>query len=184
MYKRQDWSQALVFTKTKHGANKLTKHLEGQGIVAAAIHGNKSQGARTRALAGFKDGSIPILVATDIASRGIDVDGVTHVFNYDLPNEPESYVHRIGRTARMKNIGSATSFVTSEDFRSLQAIERLLGYAVPCAPGSQPLLRPRSSKPKSGYLSRDESSSHRKAKQVFHKSANNRTVQSGRPVSR
>ncbi|RJU81779.1 MAG: ATP-dependent helicase, partial [Candidatus Poseidoniales archaeon] len=90
----------IVFTRTKHGANRLVKQLDQSNIAAAAIHGNKSQGARTRALAGFKDGSIPILVATDIASRGIDVDGITHVFNYDLPNEPESYVHRIGRTAR------------------------------------------------------------------------------------
>jgi ATP-dependent RNA helicase RhlE len=97
----------IVFTRTKHGANRLVKQLDQSGISAAAIHGNKSQGARTKALAGFKNGSIPILVATDIASRGIDVEGVTHVFNYDLPNEPESYVHRIGRTARAGRTGVA-----------------------------------------------------------------------------
>ena len=100
LIKDGDWSQALVFTKTKHGANKLTKHLEGQGIVAAAIHGNKSQGARTRALADFKAGSLRVLVATDLAARGIDIHQLPHVVNLDLPNQAEDYVHRIGRTGR------------------------------------------------------------------------------------
>src|SRR5690606_25867125 len=90
--------QAIVFTRTKHGANRLVQQLDRVGIRAAAIHGNKSQGARERALEGFRSGSIPLLVATDIAARGLDVEGVSHVFNFDLPNEPESYVHRIGRT--------------------------------------------------------------------------------------
>ncbi|NBV57807.1 MAG: DEAD/DEAH box helicase, partial [Bacteroidetes bacterium] len=95
-----NWDQALVFTKTKHGANKLTKHLESEGIVAAAIHGNKSQGARTKALAGFKAGEIHILVATDIAARGLDIEQLPQVVNFDLPNVSEDYVHRIGRTGR------------------------------------------------------------------------------------
>src|SRR5690554_1820372 len=95
-----DVDSAIVFTRTKHGANRLTKKLESAGFKAAAIHGNKSQNARRRALDGFQEGSVNILVATDVASRGIDVESVTHVFNYDLPNEPESYVHRIGRTGR------------------------------------------------------------------------------------
>ncbi|MCH1527664.1 MAG: DEAD/DEAH box helicase, partial [Candidatus Poseidoniaceae archaeon] len=96
LIKEQKVKCGIVFTRTKHGANRLVKQLDQSGISAAAIHGNKSQGARTKALAGFKNGSIPILVATDIASRGIDVEGITHVFNFDLPNIPESYVHRIG----------------------------------------------------------------------------------------
>ncbi len=93
-------SRTLVFTRTKHGADRVTQHLEAVGHAAAAIHGNKSQPQRERALAAFKDGQVRVLVATDIAARGIDVDGVTHVVNFDLPNVPESYVHRIGRTAR------------------------------------------------------------------------------------
>ncbi|MGY8746370.1 MAG: DEAD/DEAH box helicase, partial [Candidatus Poseidoniales archaeon] len=108
--KEEKVKRGIVFTRTKHGANRLVKQLDQSGINAAAIHGNKSQGARTKALAGFKDGGVPILVATDIASRGIDVEGITHVFNYDLPNEPESYVHRIGRTARAGRSGIAYGF--------------------------------------------------------------------------
>lgn len=122
---------AIVFTRTKHGANRLVKQLDQSGIAAAAIHGNKSQGARTRALAGFKDGSIPILVATDIASRGIDVDGVTHVFNYDLPNEPESYVHRIGRTARAGRTGIAYGFCDDSESGYLVGIQQLIGKEIP-----------------------------------------------------
>lgn len=121
----------IVFTRTKHGANRLVKQLDQSGIAAAAIHGNKSQGARTRALAGFKDGSIPILVATDIASRGIDVDGVTHVFNYDLPNEPESYVHRIGRTARAGRTGIAYGFCDDSESGYLVGIQQLIGKEIP-----------------------------------------------------
>ena len=121
----------IVFTRTKHGANRLVKQLDQSGISAAAIHGNKSQGARTKALAGFKSGSIPILVATDIASRGIDVDGVTHVFNYDLPNEPESYVHRIGRTARAGKTGVAYGFCDDTESGYLVGIQRLIGKEIP-----------------------------------------------------
>ena len=121
----------IVFTRTKHGANRLVKQLDQSGISAAAIHGNKSQGARTKALAGFKSGSIPILVATDIASRGIAVDGVTHVFNYDLPNEPESYVHRIGRTARAGKTGVAYGFCDDTESGYLVGIQQLIGKEIP-----------------------------------------------------
>eukprot|EP00493_Phyllostaurus_siculus_P024787 UN25129 len=107
--KTQEINCAIVFTRTKHGANRLARHLSNRGINATAIHGNKSQNARTQALAEFKDGSKSVLVATDVASRGIDVDGVSHVFNFDLPNEEESYVHRIGRTARAGKSGIATA---------------------------------------------------------------------------
>ena len=121
----------IVFTRTKHGANRLVKQLDQAGIDAAAIHGNKSQGARTRALSAFKKGDIPILVATDIASRGIDVDGITHVFNYDLPNEPESYVHRIGRTARAGRSGVAYGFCDESEAGYLVGIERLIEQSIP-----------------------------------------------------
>ncbi|MCH1537727.1 MAG: ATP-dependent helicase [Candidatus Poseidoniales archaeon] len=121
----------IVFTRTKHGANRLVKQLGQAGIDAAAIHGNKSQGARTKALDGFKRGNIPILVATDIASRGIDVDGITHVFNYDLPNEPESYVHRIGRTARAGRSGVAYGFCDESESGYLVGIQRLIGNEIP-----------------------------------------------------
>ncbi len=121
----EKWEQVLVFSRTKHGANKLTKYLEQQGIKAAAIHGNKSQGARTRALADFKSGSIRALVATDIAARGIDIDQLPNVVNYDLPNVPEDYVHRIGRTGRAGATGQAVSLVTADEFKQLADIERL-----------------------------------------------------------
>jgi ATP-dependent RNA helicase RhlE len=118
--------RVLVFTRTKHGANRVAQHLEKAGITAAAIHGNKSQGARERALAGFKDGDIRALVATDIAARGIDIDGLTHVVNFDLPNIPESYVHRIGRTGRAGASGTALSFCDYEERAYLKDIERTI----------------------------------------------------------
>lgn len=127
----EEVSCGIVFTRTKHGANRLVKQLGQAGIEAAAIHGNKSQGARTKALEGFKRGNIPILVATDIASRGIDVDGITHVFNYDLPNEPESYVHRIGRTARAGRSGVAYGFCDESESGYLVGIQRLIGNEIP-----------------------------------------------------
>jgi ATP-dependent RNA helicase RhlE len=123
--------RGIVFTRTKHGANRLVKQLDQSNISAAALHGNKSQGARTKALAGFKDGNIPILVATDIASRGIDVDGITHVFNYDLPNEPESYIHRIGRTARAGRSGIAYAFCDDSESGYLVGIQQLIGKEIP-----------------------------------------------------
>jgi ATP-dependent RNA helicase RhlE len=124
-------TRVLVFTRTKHGANKLAQQLEWVGVRADAIHGNKSQSAREQALASFKSGRIRVLVATDIAARGIDVDDVTHVINYDLPNEPESYVHRIGRTARAGASGIAYSFCDLEEREYLQDIERLIRQHVP-----------------------------------------------------
>jgi ATP-dependent RNA helicase RhlE len=129
--KEEKVSKGLIFTRTKHGANRLVKQLDQSGIDAVAIHGNKSQGARTKALAGFKKGNIPILVATDIASRGIDVEGITHVFNYDLPNEPESYVHRIGRTARAGRSGIAYAFCDDTEAGYLVGIQQLIGKEIP-----------------------------------------------------
>ncbi|SMF55192.1 ATP-dependent RNA helicase RhlE [Alteromonadaceae bacterium Bs31] len=120
-----NWQQVLVFTRTKHGANRLTRQLEDNGIKAAAIHGNKSQGARTRALSEFKQGSIRVLVATDIAARGLDIDQLPQVVNFDLPNVPEDYVHRIGRTGRAGSSGQAVSLVSADEFKQLSDIERL-----------------------------------------------------------
>jgi ATP-dependent RNA helicase RhlE len=122
----RDWRQVLVFTRTKHGANRLAQQLEKDGLSASAIHGNKSQGARTRALAGFKNGEVRVLVATDIAARGLDINQLPHVVNYELPNVPEDYVHRIGRTGRAGNEGAATSLVCVDEHKLLRDIERLL----------------------------------------------------------
>jgi ATP-dependent RNA helicase RhlE len=118
-------ARTVVFTKTKHGADKLVRKLRAAGVASDAIHGNKAQGQRTRALDGFRSGRTPVLVATDIAARGLDVDGITHVFNHDLPMEPEAYVHRIGRTARAGASGVAISFCDDEERGLLKAIERL-----------------------------------------------------------
>ncbi|MEM1412292.1 MAG: helicase-related protein, partial [Pseudomonadota bacterium] len=121
------WEQVLVFTRTKHGANRLAKQLEASGLSAAAIHGNKSQGARTRALRGFKNGEVRVLVATDIAARGLDIDQLPHVVNFDLPNVAEDYVHRIGRTGRAGREGEALSLVSADERGLLRDIERLVG---------------------------------------------------------
>jgi len=126
LIKTKDWRQVLVFTRTKHGANKLTKQLEEAGISAAAIHGNKSQGARTKALASFKANEIRVLVATDIAARGIDIDQLPHVVNYELPNVPEDYVHRIGRTGRAGQSGEAVSLVCVDEHKLLFDIEKFI----------------------------------------------------------
>ncbi len=138
-------SRVLVFTRTKHGANKVVLQLEQDGVLADAIHGNKSQNARQRALDGFRSGKLRVLVATDIASRGIDVDGVTHVVNYELPHEPESYVHRIGRTARAGAAGIAISLVDGEERGLLRDIERATRQAIPVQTISLPAasLQPR-----------------------------------------
>ncbi|CAN5654654.1 ATP-dependent RNA helicase RhlE [soil metagenome] len=127
----RNWQQVLVFTRTKHGANRLTKHLEKDGLTAAAIHGNKSQGARTRALAAFKAGNVRVLVATDIAARGLDIDMLPHVVNFELPNVSEDYVHRIGRTGRAGNEGQAVSLVCVDEKSLLRDIERLLKREIP-----------------------------------------------------
>jgi ATP-dependent RNA helicase RhlE len=126
-----NWKQVLVFTRTKHGANRLAKQLVMDGLSATAIHGNKSQGARTRALADFKQGAVRILVATDIAARGLDIDQLPHVVNFELPNVPEDYVHRIGRTGRAGNEGSAVSLVCSDEDKLLRDIERLINRQIP-----------------------------------------------------
>ena len=131
LLKDNNMTRTLVFTRTKHGADKVMKHLSTAGFTAAAIHGNKSQANRERALAGFKAGKILVLVATDIAARGIDVDAVSHVINYDLPHVPESYVHRIGRTARAGAEGSTIAFCTPEDRGLLRDIEKTIRQQVP-----------------------------------------------------
>ncbi len=133
----QNVQRALVFTKTKHGADRLVKQLERNGISSAAIHANKSQNNRIRTLEGFRSGEIRVLVATDLAARGIDVDDITHVFNYELPNEPETYVHRIGRTARAGASGIAVAFCASDEKPLLRSIERLIGKKVPLAVGPE-----------------------------------------------
>jgi ATP-dependent RNA helicase RhlE len=129
-----NWQQVLVFTRTKHGANRLTQQLQGCGIRAAAIHGNKSQGARVRALSDFKENHITALIATDVASRGLDIRELPHVVNYELPHVPEDYVHRIGRTARAGSSGSAVSLVSSDEAPLLRDIEKLLRRSLPVAP--------------------------------------------------
>ena len=124
------WHQVLVFTRTKHGANRLAEKLSKDGLSAAAIHGNKSQAARTKALAGFKSGEVAVLVATDIAARGLDIDQLPQVVNFELPNVPEDYVHRIGRTGRAGSAGSALSLVDKTEIKLLTAIERLVGRKI------------------------------------------------------
>ena len=126
-----DWSQVLVFTRTKHGANRLTKQLQDDGIQAAAIHGNKSQSARTQALAGFKNYDVRALVATEVASRGLDIKELPHVVNYELPNVPEDYVHRIGRTGRAGATGIAVSLVAPDEIGLLKDIEKVLRKPIP-----------------------------------------------------
>ena len=123
--------RTIAFTRTKHGADRLTQHLNRAGIAAEAIHGNKSQNARNRALANFKSGRTPVLVATDVAARGIDVDNISHVVNYDITNEPETYLHRIGRTGRAGATGHAIAFCNREEVSWLRAIERLLKVQLP-----------------------------------------------------
>jgi ATP-dependent RNA helicase RhlE len=124
------WEQVLVFTRTKHGANKLAKQLNTDGIISEAIHGNKSQSARTKALADFKSGALTALVATDIAARGLDIDQLPHVVNFELPNVPEDYIHRIGRTGRSGNEGWACSLVCVDELQLLANIEKLLKHKI------------------------------------------------------
>ncbi len=133
---REEKETALVFTRTKHKADQVGRVVSQTGVKAAVLHGDRSLSERRHALEGFKRGKFQVLVATDIAARGIDVANIGHVINFDLPHSPEDYVHRIGRTARMKTTGRATSFVTADDSEQLRAIQRLLGCAIPVAPGS------------------------------------------------
>ena len=140
MIGEKNWKQVLVFTRTKHAANRLSKQLSQDGISADAIHGNKSQGARTRALAEFKAGKVRVLVATDIAARGLDIDQLPHVVNFELPNVPEDYVHRIGRTGRAGREGQAVSLVCIDEHQHLKNIERLVKIDLPklVIPGYEP----------------------------------------------
>jgi ATP-dependent RNA helicase RhlE len=135
LLKDDDIATALVFTRTKHGADKVVKFLHHNNITAAAIHGNKSQNARQNALTDFKNGKLRVLVATDIAARGIDIDQLTHVFNFDLPNVPETYVHRIGRTGRAGNIGTSISFCDAEERTELRDIQKLIAKNIPVIEG-------------------------------------------------
>jgi ATP-dependent RNA helicase RhlE len=140
LVKTHNWQQVLVFTRTKHGANRLVRDLEKAKIAAAAIHGNKSQNARMKALSGFKEGEVRVLVATDIVARGLDIQELPNVVNFDLPNVYEDYVHRIGRTGRAGATGEAVSFVTHEDADDLFGIERLIQELIPrkIEPGFEP----------------------------------------------
>jgi len=140
LIKEHNWFQVLVFTRTKHGANNLAEHLNKDGITAMAIHGNKSQAARTRALAEFKTGKLQVLCATDIAARGIDISELPHVVNYELPNVAEDYVHRIGRTGRAGSEGEASSLVCIDEHKLLRDIERLIKREIPVVqiPGFEP----------------------------------------------
>jgi ATP-dependent RNA helicase RhlE len=168
----RNWRQVLVFTRTKHGANRLAKQLEADGLAAAAIHGNKSQGARTRALQDFKSGKVRVLVATDIAARGLDIDGLPHVVNFELPHVAEDYVHRIGRTARAGNKGHAVSLVCVDEHKLLRGIENLLqtrihsetnpGYAPDPRIRPEPLTSSRGRRP--AGKRRSGRANHRRAK--------------------
>jgi ATP-dependent RNA helicase RhlE len=123
-------NMVIVFSRTKHGADRISRKLEQSGITSAALHSNRSQNQRLRALKAFKDGEVRVLVATDIAARGIDVDGISHVVNFDFPMHAEDYVHRIGRTGRAQAVGDAISFVTSEDYSALRALEKFIGRGI------------------------------------------------------
>ena len=176
LLRKPEMGQTLVFTRTKARANQLAKRLDKSGRRVAAIHGNKSQNARTRALASFRTGHIDTLIATDIAARGIDVDGISHVVNFDMPTVPEDYVHRIGRTARAGASGHAISLAAPEEQSQLAAIERLVGKAIPreivegFAPGNAaahprgtPRSRPHASRPYGGHRGRSPSAPGRPA---------------------
>jgi ATP-dependent RNA helicase RhlE len=161
LIKQGDWQQVLVFCRTKHGSNRLAEQLNKDGISAMAIHGNKSQGARTRALSEFKSNSLQVLVATDIAARGLDIEQLPHVVNFELPNVPEDYVHRIGRTGRAGALGEALSLVSDDEYADLKAIERLIKQTLPrvspvgfvppppgsIAPDVRPPMQPRRQQP-------------------------------------
>ena len=166
-----NWKQVLVFTRTKHGANKLCKKMVAAGITAAAIHGNKSQGARTKALAGFKNNSISVLVATDIAARGLDIPLLPHVVNFELPNISEDYIHRIGRTGRAGASGEAISLVCGEEISYLRDIEKLVGLKI-----SSEVLEGFEPDPNEPTTPKKQQQRSRKPKNSnFHKGRNNRS---------
>ena len=150
LLREEPMSRVIVFTRTKHGADKLHRDLDKAGISAAAIHGNKSQNQRERALAAFKSPRPPVLIATDIAARGIDVDAVSHVVNYELPHEPETYVHRIGRTGRAGQSGTAVSFCDHEERPRLAAIERLIRMKIPAENAPEGVAAPTERQPSGG----------------------------------
>ena len=131
LLKKPEMDSVLVFTRTKHGADRVVRHLEDEGVAATAMHADKSQGERTRALDDFKAGKIRVLVATDIAQRGLDVSGISHVINYDVPQQPEDYVHRIGRTGRAAATGDAYTFMSPDEISMVRAIERTIGQQIP-----------------------------------------------------
>ncbi|SOE19727.1 ATP-dependent RNA helicase RhlE [Spirosomataceae bacterium TFI 002] len=173
-----DWSQVSIFTRTKHGANRLSQKLDQKGISSAAIHGNKTQNARTKALAGFKSGEIRVLVATDIAARGLDIPLLPHVINFELPNIPEDYVHRIGRTGRAGASGEAISFVSIDELDYVRGIEKLLGFKLEkeILPGFEPTDEPSAPKtnsrqnnnrPKQGGNRAQNSNSNNKDRRRF-----------------
>ncbi|MDG4813132.1 DEAD/DEAH box helicase [Hydrogenovibrio sp. 3SP14C1] len=198
LIKENDWTQVLIFSRTKHGANRLTKQLEGKGIKAAAIHGNKSQGARTKALASFKDGSVQALVATDIAARGIDIDQLPHVVNFDLPNVAEDYVHRIGRTGRAGAVGEAVSLVSADEVKELAGIENLIQKLLPRktidgfepsneVPETRLNHRPKKpkkpKKPKTPHASGKDTSDNKSDAQALKKKPANRNRRPNKPKS-
>ncbi|APU08785.1 MULTISPECIES: DEAD/DEAH box helicase [Cellulophaga] len=186
-----NWQQVLVFTRTKHGANNLCKKMSSKGISAAAIHGNKSQGARTKALDGFKKGTLRVLVATDIAARGLDIPLLPHVINYEIPNISEDYVHRIGRTGRAGASGEAVSLVSADETTYLKDIQKLIGMQIPVeiVEGFEPdpnastkpikqgqrnnRSRSSSSKPKGG-ASKNNTSNNRRPKRNNDRRSNNK----------
>ena len=131
LLKKSEMDSVLIFTRTKHGADRVVRHLNDNGIAATAMHADKSQGERTRALEGFKAGEIRVLVATDIAQRGLDVSGISHVINYDVPQQPEDYVHRIGRTGRAAATGDAYTFMAPDEIAMVRTIERMIGQQIP-----------------------------------------------------
>ena len=155
LVKHNNWQQVLVFTRTKHGANRLAEKLVKDGIEAAAIHGNKSQGARTKALAQFKDGTVKVLVATDIAARGLDIDQLPQVINFELPNVPEDYVHRIGRTGRAGASGAAVSLVDREELKLLKDIEKLIKREIPKVP-AEGWVQPEKAEPEAPRVPRQQ----------------------------
>jgi ATP-dependent RNA helicase RhlE len=183
LIKNGDWHQVLVFTRTKHGANRLAEQLEGAGIRSAAIHGNKSQSARVRALADFKANRVTALVATDVASRGLDIKELPHVVNYELPNVPEDYVHRIGRTARAGATGHAVSLVGPDESGLLRDIEKVLKRPVPYAsvPAFEIVASAPAPRPASGAAPRQAQHQAPRRAQSAHRSASRPTRQGQDP---